>query len=241
MIDEKSVLTIIPARGGSKGIPRKNIKLLSGKPLIAWTIEEAGKSKYIDRLILSSDDEEIISAAKKYGCEVPFVRPEELAKDDTPGIEPVLHAIRTLPEKYDYTVLLQPTSPLRSVRDIDSCIELCIRKKLPFCVSVTEVDKSPYWMFRMDSSGHLTHLLKNKGDISRRQILPEIFALNGAVYIAETDRLREKKTFIQPETVGFPMPKSRSLDIDTVSDFMLAEFLIHRQLQASGNSQHFNH
>nr|HPK54819.1 acylneuraminate cytidylyltransferase family protein [Smithellaceae bacterium] len=117
MIQGKTVLAIIPARGGSKGIPRKNITNLAGKPLIAWTIEEAKKSKYIDRLILSSEDNEIIQVAKEWGCEVPFIRPRELAEDDTLGIEPVLHALNTIKKKYDYVVLLQPTSPLRSVDD----------------------------------------------------------------------------------------------------------------------------
>lgn len=124
---QPKILAIIPARGGSKGVPRKNIRDLAGKPLIAWTIEEAKKSKYITRLILSSEDEEIIEAAKKYGCEVPFVRPIELAQDNTPGIEPVLHAIEKCPG-YDYVLLLQPTSPLRTVEDIDGCIEFLLNK-----------------------------------------------------------------------------------------------------------------
>jgi len=117
MIDNNMVLGIISARGGSKGIPRKNIKLLAGKPLIAWTIEEAQKSQYLDRLILSSEDMEIISTAQSWGCEVPFIRPAELARDDTPGIDPVIHALHQLAEQYDYVMLLQPTSPLRTVED----------------------------------------------------------------------------------------------------------------------------
>ena len=134
MIDNKRVLAIIPARGGSKGVPRKNIRNLAGKPLIAWTIKEGKKSKYIDRLILSSEDSEIIEIAKAYGCDVPFVRPEELAKDNTSGVEPVLHAVSKL-EGYDIVVLLQPTSPLRTVTDIDKCIEKCIFEKAYLCLS----------------------------------------------------------------------------------------------------------
>ena len=121
MIEGKKVLAVIPARGGSNGVPRKNIIDVGGKPLIAWTIEEARKSKYIDRLILSSDDREIIEIAKRWGCEVPFEQPAEMARDGTPGIAPVLHAIEMLPD-YDYVVLLQPTSPLRQVEDVDGCI-----------------------------------------------------------------------------------------------------------------------
>ena len=146
MISGKSILAIIPARGGSKGIPRKNIKLLAGKPLIAWTIDEAKKSIYIDRLILSSEDEEIIRIAKEWGCEAPFIRPAELAEDNTPGIDVVIHAIDALKEKYDYLVLLQPTSPLRKVEDIDRCIETCIDRNVPACISVSETMNHPYWM-----------------------------------------------------------------------------------------------
>ena len=113
-----SFLAVIPARGGSKGVPRKNVRDLNGKPLIAWTIEEAKKSQYISNIILSSEDSEIIKEAKKYGCEVPFIRPMKLAQDDTPGIDPVLHAINQCPG-YDYVVLLQPTSPLSKAEDID--------------------------------------------------------------------------------------------------------------------------
>ncbi len=231
MINGKTVLSVIPARGGSKGLPGKNIKPLLDKPLIAWTIEEAKKSKYIDRLILSSDDKKIIAIAKWYGCEVPFTRPEELARDDTPGIESVFHAIQTLPEKYDYVVLLQPTSPLRTVRDIDGCIAYCTQKKAPCCVSVTEPDKSPYWMFEMDDLGRLEPLLKRDDNFSRRQVLPKTFVLNGAVYVAETEKLKEKKKFVHDETIGFYMPKFRSLDIDTEMDMIFAEFLLSNPLE----------
>lgn len=126
MINGKKVLAIIPARGGSKGIPKKNIKPLNGKPLIAWTIEEAKKSVYIDKLIVSTDCEEILEVAKEFGAEVPFKRPAELAQDDTPSVELILHAIDYL-SGYDYITLLQPTSPLRVVKDIDQCISKTIK------------------------------------------------------------------------------------------------------------------
>jgi len=129
MINNKTILTIIPARGGSKGVKRKNVRNLAGKPLIAWTIEAAKNSKYLDRVVLSSEDKEIIKIAKEYGCEVPFVRSKELAKDDTPGIDVVLHALNMIRERYNYVVLLQPTSPLRTECHIDECIELCVKKK----------------------------------------------------------------------------------------------------------------
>jgi CMP-N,N'-diacetyllegionaminic acid synthase len=128
MIGERKVLGLIPARGGSKGVARKNIREVRGKPLIAWTIEEARRSIYLDRLVLSSEDTEIMEIARSFGCEVPFRRPEELAADDTPGIDPVLHALRELPG-FDYVALLQPTSPLRTAEDIDGCIERCVAKR----------------------------------------------------------------------------------------------------------------
>lgn len=227
MIADKSVLAIIPARGGSKGVPRKNIRELGGKPLIAWTIEEAKKSKYIDRLILSSEDAEIIAVAKQWGCEVPFVRPQELAHDETPGIGPVIHAIETLKEKYDYIVLLQATSPLRSVEDIDSCLELAIKQDAMSCVSITEPDKSPYWMYKLNNeSCTLEPLIKQEIKDSRRQDLPKVYALNGAVYVNKCSWLFMNKKFVTDETIGYIMPKERSIDIDTELDFQTLKCLL---------------
>jgi CMP-N,N'-diacetyllegionaminic acid synthase len=178
MIQGKTVLAIIPARGGSKGIPRKNIVSLAGKPLLAWSIEAAKKSKYIDRLILSSEDEEIINIASAWGCDIPFLRPIELARDETPMIEPILHALDTLKDDFFYIVLLQPTSPLRSFTDIDGCIELCHRNQAPACVSITETGKSPYWMYQIDEAGHLLPLLKSRTQFSRRQDVPRCLVNN---------------------------------------------------------------
>lgn len=226
MIDDKSVLAIIPARGGSKGVPRKNIRQLAGKPLIAWSIEAAKQSKYIDRLILSSEDEEIIAVAKAWGCEVPFVRPAELAGDDMPGIKPVLHALNTLPGKYDYVVLMQPTSPLRTVRDIDGCIERCVRRAAKACVSVTEPDKSPYWAYVLDAEGRMQPLVDTGKLIFQRQDLPRAYVLNGAVYVASCEWLLKTKTFITAETLAYPMDRVNSVDIDSELDLKLAEILL---------------
>lgn len=225
MINGKTVLAIIPARGGSKGVPRKNIRLLLGKPLIAWTIEEAKKSKCIDRLILSSEDEEIINVAKDYCCEVPFIRPKELAEDDTPGIEPVIHAINTLPGKYDYVCLLQPTSPLRNVEDIDGCIEKCILMNALSCVSVSEVDKHPYWMYEKEEHDKLVPLFPHKF-ISSRQELPKVYALNGAVYVSTTEEIIKSRKFINTATLGYEMKKVNSLDIDNQLDFFICEQIL---------------
>jgi CMP-N,N'-diacetyllegionaminic acid synthase len=231
MIQGRRVLAIIPARGGSKGVPRKNIRSLTGKPLIAWTVEEAKKSQYIDRLIVSSEDAEIIRTAQHYGCEAPFVRPVELAADETSGIDPVLHALETLPEHYDLVVLLQPTSPLRTVDDIDGCIRRCVEQGAPFCVSVTEVDKHPFWMFTLPENNVLQPLLPADGETRsrRRQDLPPVYVLNGAVYVADTQQLQQHRTFVTADTAGYVMPKERSADIDTETDFLLCDILLRKR------------
>lgn len=227
MIKGKRVLAIISARGGSKGIPRKNIRKLAGKPLIAWTIEEAKKSNYINRMILSSEDDEIITLAQKYGCEVPFIRPNELAKDDTPGIMPVLHAIEMLPG-FDYIMLLQPTSPLRTVNDIDGSLEMCIEADANSCVSVTEATKSPLWMYYLNNESTLKPVIAIIKCICKQE-LPKVYALNGAIYIAKNDWLIQNKAFIDKDTIAYIMPKERSIDIDDEIDFIMAELLISRK------------
>ena len=224
MIDGKTVLAIIPARGGSKGVPRKNLRDVAGKPLIAWTIEEAKKSGYIDRLVLSSDDAEIIEIAKTWGCEVPFVRPAELAQDESPGMDPVLHAISLLPN-YDIVVLLQTTSPLRIVADIDGCIRHCVTSGAKACVSVSEAEQSPYWMYTMGSEGQMQPLISTDKVVARRQELPQTYILNGAVYVASCEWLLEHKSFVGKETLGFVMPNERSLDIDTELDLKILNMM----------------
>lgn len=224
MIRDKRVLAVIPARGGSKGIPQKNLRLLGDKPLIAWTIETAKQSTYIDRLIVSSDDPQIIQTAHQWDCEAPFVRPAELAQDSTPGMDPVLHALEQLPG-YDYVVLLQPTSPLRSTGDIDACIDLCAAGA-PACVSVTLPGKSPYWMYTLSGAGEMQPLLPGDHTAVRRQDLPAAYALNGAVYVAEVPWLQRQRGFIAKGTKAYVMPAERSIDIDAPLDLAIAELYI---------------
>lgn len=221
MINGKTVLAVIPARGGSKGVPRKNIKLLAGKPLIAWTIEAAKQSAYLDRVVVSTDDEEIANVAKNYGAEIPFLRPPELAQDDTPGIGPVLHALESLPS-YNYVVLLQPTSPLRESQDIDRCIEVCREREVQACVSVTLADKPPQWMYHLDGKSRLQPLLPKQPFVARRQEAPDVYVLNGAVYVAQSEWLKHSRTFLTDVTAAYIMPKDRSLDIDSEIDFLVA-------------------
>lgn len=229
MIQGKSVLAIIPARGGSKGVTRKNVQTLGGKPLIAWTIEAAKKSRYLDRTVLSSDDEEIISAAREWGCEVPFLRPASLAQDTTPGIDPILHALEIIPE-YDLVMMLQPTSPLRLPEDIDGCLELLISKRFPSCVSVTVFQKSPAWIFSISPMGTLLPIFETASFPLRRQDSPQYHILNGAVYVAEVPWLKKNRSYFSNVTGAYPMPPERSLDIDSIFDFTICQFIASNQL-----------
>jgi CMP-N,N'-diacetyllegionaminic acid synthase len=231
MISGRKVLAVIPARGQSKGVPRKNLRIVGGKPLIAWTIDAAKRSRYIDRLILSSEDEEIILVATQFGCEAPFVRPVELAQDDTPGIDPVLHAIKETPG-YDYVVLLQPTSPLRTIEDIDGCIEHCLNQGAKACVSVSLVEQHPRWMYTLGEKDCLVPLISDGRVYARRQDLPRVFMLNGAVYVSECKWLINYKTFLSNSTIGYVMPQERSLDIDQEIDLKICDELL-RNFQSS--------
>lgn len=231
MIGGKSILAIIPARGGSKGIPRKNIRDLAGKPLIAWTIEEAKKSKYIDRTIISSDDDEIMEFAKKWGGDVPFKRPAELARDESPGIDAILHAIEQFPQ-YAYIMMLQATSPFRKVEDIDGCLEHFIKSNSQACVSVVEAEQNPYWMYFLDEENKMMPILETKENLYQRQKLPKVYLLNGAVYVATREFVLENKTFVTKETVGYEMVREHSIDIDNEDDFQYVEKILKRMCGA---------
>lgn len=228
------ILGLISARSQSKGVKNKNIREVAGRPLIAWTIQAAQKSKYIDRLILSSDSEEIINVASQLGCEAPFIRPSELALDDTPGVDVVVHALKQMPG-YDLVVLLQPTSPLRRAQDIDECLEFCIEKGSPVAVSVVESDKNPHWMFYQDTEARLKPVLNSPEPVLRRQDAIQAYAVNGAVYVARCPWLLESKAFLTKDTVGYVMPKSRSLDIDTEWDLKLAHLILTHNKDDHGN------
>lgn len=215
------MVAVIPARGGSKGVFRKNLRKINNQTILARAIFSAKASQYIDRVIVSSEDHEIIEEAKIAGAEVPFIRPFELARDDTPGIEPVLHCLSQI-KSCDYVLLLQVTSPLRTTFDIDSCIEFCISNDSPACVSVVETAEHPSWMFTLDGSGKMKQMMS--GEIPhRRQDLEPVYVPNGAIYIAKSEWLVRNKTFITQETSAYVMPRERSLDIDSEFDFCLLE------------------
>ncbi len=215
---------LIPARGGSKEIPRKNIKLIAGKPLIVWTIEAALRSRLLDAVIVSTDDLEIADIARRAGAKVPFLRPPELAQDQTPGIASVLHAIDQLPQ-YDSVLMLQPTSPLRTTEDIDGCLGFATQKNALSMVSVTEAATHPSWVYHLNSDTTLVRFIE-AGPIARRQDLPPAFALNGAMYFAQVKWLRLNASLIGAETMAYVMPKEHSVDLDTPLDWKFAELLL---------------
>lgn len=223
-----NTFALIPARGGSKGIPRKNIKLFAGKPLIVWTIEAALRSSMLNAVLVSTDDPEIADVARQAGAQVPFMRPSELALDQTPGLDPVLHALDQLPY-YDSVLLLQPTSPLRATEDIDACLRLAVQKSARSVVSVSEADTHPYWTYRLTRDQALRRFVDSE-PVARRQDLPQAFALNGALYFADVDWLRSNGGFVGTETLAYVMAKERSVDLDTPLDWKFAELLLKESL-----------
>ena len=222
MIAGRRVLAVIPARGGSKGVPRKNIRAMGGKPLLEYTVEAARQSRYLDHLLISTEDGEVQAAARSLDVAV-LERPLDLAQDNTPGVATALHALATH-NGYDYLVLLQPTSPLRTALDIDGALAHCLAVNAPACVSVCEAQENPLSLFTIDMTGRLNR--HNSGDVpSQRQELPRFYLLNGAVYVADTGWLVREKRFVSADTVAFVMPAERSLDIDTETDVQFFEFL----------------
>lgn len=233
------VLGLITARGGSKGVPGKNIKLLAGKPLINWTIDAAQASGCFDRLVLSTDSAEIADVAKAAGCEVPFMRPAALARDDAASNDVVLHALEAIHSDHDVVVLLQPTSPLRTAEDIIGCLDLMAAKQAEFVVSVTHADPPPAHIFRQSTSGRLSPLLETV-TAKRRQDLAPYYALNGAIYAFKRDWFLQIGWLDIKQAFAFIMPPERSVDIDTAIDFELAE-LRAKSLRIEKNDRRGNH
>lgn len=228
MLNNKRILAIIPARGGSKGIPHKNIADLCGKPLIAYTIEEAKKSKYIDYVLISTDDEKIKEKAIEYGGNVPFIRPKNLSDDKSKSIDVVIHSIDYLKNQgnlFDYVILLQPTSPLRNVNDIDEALEKVISSEYESLVSVSEVDENPILMGTIEEN-KFKKILNISGNNVRRQEFPKVYIYNGAIYINSVEMLYREKVFVNDLTVPYVMPKERSMDIDEQMDLDIVELFI---------------
>lgn len=221
------VLAIIPARGGSKGVPGKNIKNLGGKPLIAYTIERAFESKKLSKIVLSSEDEEIINTAKNLGIEVPFVRPMELATDQAKSIDVVNHAVLELEknnEFFDAVCLLQISSPFREKGFIDKAIQKFIDENVDALISVLKVphEFNPHWTFIPDNTGHLRISTGDKEIITRRQDLPTSYYRDGSIYITKTDII--KKGSFYGEKLGYIENNPKYfINIDTLEDWKKAK------------------
>jgi len=232
MDNEKTltVIGLITARGGSKSIPEKNIRLLAGKPLIAWTIEAALQCKDLSRVLVSTDNQKIADVARQWGADVPFVRPTELSLDDSSHISVVLHAIHWLEEndglRPDYIMLLQPTSPSRSVKDIQEVIQLARKKDAIAVMSVCEAAKHPYKSYKIIENGTLEYFVPSNISYKYRQSLPTVYEENGAIYLNKRTSLLQDQTFIPPNTIAYVMPQERSLDIDTPWDFHVADLVL---------------
>ena len=223
-----NILAIIPARGGSKGIVRKNIRVFGGKPLLAHTIDAAGKSKYISRIVVSTDSKEIALVAKKYGAEVPFLRPTELSGDRANVADAVHHLLVTMEKesgyRSDYVVLLQPTSPLRTGADIDGALNLLFARKAAAVVSVCRTEQLLFIKDKKD----VLKLMSDKAFLQsgNRQELPPTYKLDGSmVYGIKTSVFLKKRTFIPQGVVAFEIPRWRAVDIDEPQDFLAGELI----------------
>lgn len=224
------MLAVIPARAGSKGVVGKNLRPLAGRPLIAHTIEAALAAPSVARVIVSTDGEDIADVAMKYGAEVPFLRPAALARDDTPGVMPLLHAVEWLEQHEQYrpelVILLQPTSPLRTADDIEAAVQMMEASRPPAVVSVEPTKKHPEWMVRLDDDGAMHWLMGEGATATRRQDLRAAYALNGALYLLQRAELLAQKTVLPKGTLGYVMPAERSIDIDSELDLRVAESLL---------------
>jgi len=223
------ILGLIPARGGSKRLPRKNVLPLAGKPLIAWSIGAALASERLSRVIVSTDDEEIATVARTHGADVPFLRPAALASDTASTLEVLLHALGVLAgqgEQFDYLALLQATSPLRQAADIDSAVSLLLKRQADAVISVCENGHPPEWSNTLPADGSLSGFFRPGIRSTRSQDLPTSYRLNGAIYLFDCKRLLESKSLdMDDNAYAYIMPRERSIDIDTALDFRIAEVM----------------
>jgi len=223
-------LAIIPARGGSRGIPDKNIAPLGGRPLLAWTIAAARTAGSVSRTVVTTDSPRIAAVAEVQGAEVPFLRPAELATDETPGVLPIVHALEWLDahEGYrpEWVLCLQPTSPFRTAQDIDAAGALAEAQRADAVVSVSAAAQHPLWMKQVLPGGRLADYLTSPAPATRRQDLPPVYALNGALYLARREMLLRTQSWYTERTYAYIMPPERSLDVDTPWDLYLADLLM---------------
>lgn len=225
------ILALIPARGGSKGVPGKNIKLLNGKSLLAYTAEVALKSTYFNEVIISTEDEKIIEVAKNLGIKVPFVRPMELAQDDTPTIDVIIHTLQWYENQnisFDAVCLLQVTTPFRTVEFLNKAIEKFIEKDSDSLVSVQKVphEYNPHWTFEVNSIGNLKIATGESEIIKRRQELPVAYHRDGSIYITKTKVLLQNKSLYGKTTTFLESDSESHVNIDTIEDWVKAEAII---------------
>ncbi len=229
--DPQKTLVLIPARAGSKGLPGKNTRLLAGKPLLAWSIDTA-RAAGLTCVEVSTDSQTVADIAIAQGARVPGLRPAELASDTAGSIEVILHCLQRAAERgeeYEMVLLLQPTSPLRSSEDITAAFQLMQAQDAGAVVSVTLCDHHPWWSNSLPEDGNMAGFLRPEVINSNRQQLPPHYRLNGAIYLAKTEVLKQQQGFIGPETYALVMPPERSVDIDSLLDFQLAELIINQQ------------
>lgn len=232
-----SVLCTICARGGSKGVPNKNIKELLGKPLIAYTIEQAFYCRFIDRVVVSTDSQDIAIIAKQYGVEVPFMRPSDLATDESPKLPVIQHAVRYYIEnlnfKPDYVIDLDPTSPLRISDDIEKCLNLIMNDfNCDSVITGYRSNKNPYFnMVEIDPKGFAYLSKKTEKQVIRRQDAPIVYAMNASIYVWKTEVLLNQTRIVSGKMKLIEMPKERSIDIDTEIDFKLVELIMREATQ----------
>lgn len=224
------ILGLITARGGSKGIPLKNIRIVGNKPLIFWTIQAAQQAKTLDRIILSTDDTEIAQVARDHHVEVPFMRPAALAGDASSHIDVIIHALSWVADNEDYhpdyVLTLQPTSPLRTAEDIDRAVELAMQTDAASVVSVYEAPSHPYIVKKLTPERRLENFITPDMPYLRRQDFPEAYALNGALYLNRCKTLLVEKQLVTDETLAYIMSVERSLDVDTTWDLYLADLVL---------------
>jgi len=223
------ILGLIPARGGSKGIPKKNIKPLGDKELIRYSIEVGLESKFIDTLIVSTDDTTIAKISKAAGAEIPFIRPAHLASDSSPTIDTVLHALEFYAQQniyFDAVCLLQATTPFRAVEDIDKAIQIFKEKEADCLLSVREVPHhyNPHWVFEENKKDGLLKIATGEKEIiTRRQALPKTYHRDGALYITKTEILRNQQSLYGEKIAYCILENSAQINIDTMEDWKLAE------------------
>jgi len=231
MYKNKTFLAIIPARGGSKGLPGKNIKELCGKPLIAWSIEAGLECQYLDEIVVTTDCQKIANISRKYGASVPFLRPGFLSTDTATSFDVIKHTVEyyknELGKEFDYIVLLEPTSPLRKFNDIEIPIRRLIDSHADAIVGICKTeDQNPAFLVTKNKNECITGYESTNMKVLRRQDIQDVYFFEGTIYISKINILLKRKTFYHENTIGYEVPKFKSLEIDDIEDFVMVEAMM---------------